>query len=167
MKRSSRNWQQRLATNKTNCHSFFSRNVSRSKALRAQPNEIESVLFGLAGFSGAPDLAEFAPGTRQYLRVLWDRWWPQRADLERLILPPRTWRLSGTRPLNHPQRRLAALAGIVGGLAAAAAFVRQRGSRRHEKILPRAQASLLEFPLHAQLRSFGGAHGPGWRNADH
>ena len=82
------------------------------KSLRAQPNEIESVLFGLAGFLGAPDLAEFAPGTRQYLRVLWDRWWPQRADLERLILPPRTWRLSGTRPLNHPQRRLAALAGI-------------------------------------------------------
>ena len=60
-----------------------------------------------------PDLAEFEPGTRQYLRVLWDKWWPRRAALERLILPPRTWRLSGTRPLNHPQRRLAALAGIV------------------------------------------------------
>ncbi|HEX4668035.1 MAG TPA: DUF2851 family protein, partial [Chthoniobacterales bacterium] len=33
--------------------------------------------------------------------------------LERLILASRTWRLSGTRPLNHPQRRLAALAGLV------------------------------------------------------
>ncbi len=82
------------------------------KGLRIQPDEIESVLFGVAGFLGGLDLAGFAPGTRQYLRVLWDRWWPQRAELERLILPPRTWRLSGTRPLNHPQRRLAALAGI-------------------------------------------------------
>ncbi len=82
------------------------------KGLRTRPNEIESVLFGLAGFLGTPDLAEFGPGTRRYLRVLWDRWWPQRAELERLILAPRTWRLSGTRPLNHPQRRLAALAGI-------------------------------------------------------
>ena len=82
------------------------------KGLRVQPNDIEPVLFGLAGFLGAPDLAGFAPGTRQYLRVLWDHWWPQRAELERFILPPRTWRLSGTRPLNHPQRRLAALAGI-------------------------------------------------------
>ena len=45
--------------------------------------------------------------------MLWDQWWPRRAELERLILPPRTWRLSGTRPLNHPQRRLAALAAIV------------------------------------------------------
>ena len=83
------------------------------KLLRSRPNEIEAVLFGLAGFLAAPDLATFARGTRQYLRVLWDQWWPRRAELERLIVPPRTWRLSGTRPLNHPQRRLAALAGIV------------------------------------------------------
>ena len=81
--------------------------------LRAQPNEIEAVLFGVGGFLDTPDLARFEPGTRQYLRVLWDQWWPRRASLERLILPRRTWRLSGTRPLNHPQRRLAALAGIV------------------------------------------------------
>ncbi len=80
--------------------------------LRARPNEIEATLFGLAGFLDAPDLARFEAGTRQYLRQLWEQWWPQRAGLERLILPPRTWRLSGTRPLNHPQRRLAALAGI-------------------------------------------------------
>jgi len=81
--------------------------------LRAQPNEIEAVLFGVGGFLDMPDLARFEPGTRQYLRVLWDQWWPRRAALERLILPRRTWRLSGTRPLNHPHRRLAALAGIV------------------------------------------------------
>ena len=82
------------------------------KTLRALPNEIEASLFGVAGFLDAPDLAEFKPGTRKYLRVLWDSWWPRRAELERLILPARTWRLSGTRPLNHPQRRLAALAAI-------------------------------------------------------
>src|SRR5260370_19143217 len=29
--------------------------------------------------------------------------------MQRIILPAKTWRLSGTRPLNHPQRRLAAL----------------------------------------------------------
>jgi hypothetical protein len=81
--------------------------------LSAQSDEIEAVLFGVAGFLTSPDLARFEPGTRQYLRVLWDQWWPRRAALERLILPSRTWRLSGTRPLNHPQRRLAALAGIV------------------------------------------------------
>ena len=85
------------------------------KILRERPDEMEAVLFGLAGFLGAADLAKFEPGTRQYLRVLWEQWWPRRAELERFILPSRTWRLSGTRPLNHPQRRLAALAGIVAG----------------------------------------------------
>ena len=83
------------------------------RTLRAQPDEIEALLFGVGGFLMAPDLAKFGPGTRQYLRILWDKWWPRRAAFARLILPPRTWRLRGTRPLNHPQRRLAALAGIV------------------------------------------------------
>ncbi len=83
------------------------------RTLRALPNEIEAILFGVAGFLDAPNLARFEPGTRQYLRVLWDQWWPRRAAVERLILPSRTWRLSGTRPLNHPHRRIAALAGIV------------------------------------------------------
>ena len=80
MKRSSRNWPQPLATNKTNCLLLSSPNGFTLKGLRTQPDEIESVLFGVAGFLGAPDLAGFAPGTRQYLRVLWDRWWPQRAE---------------------------------------------------------------------------------------
>ena len=83
------------------------------KTLRTRPREIEAILFGVGRFLETPDLATFEPGPRQYLRVLWDHWWAERAELERLILPPRTWRLSGTRPLNHPQRRLAALAGIV------------------------------------------------------
>jgi hypothetical protein len=83
------------------------------KTLRALPNEIEAILFGIARFLETADMAGFASSTRQYLRLLWDAWWPRRTSLERLILPPGTWQLSGTRPLNHPQRRLAALAGIV------------------------------------------------------
>ncbi len=85
------------------------------RMLRTQPNDIEATLFGVAGFLGQPDLGAFEGGTRQYLRRLWDEWWPRRVELARLALPPRTWRLSGTRPLNHPQRRLAALGGIVAG----------------------------------------------------
>src|SRR5438132_11379330 len=33
--------------------------------------------------------------------------------MQKMILPAKVWRLSGTRPLNHPQRRLAALAMLV------------------------------------------------------
>jgi Protein of unknown function (DUF2851) len=64
----------------------------------------------VAGFLGAPDLGIYPEATRNHVRKLWDRWWPHRDEMQRLVLPARTWRLSGTRPLNHPQRRLGALA---------------------------------------------------------
>ncbi|HEY1581578.1 MAG TPA: DUF2851 family protein [Chthoniobacterales bacterium] len=84
-----------------------------AKGLRSHLEDAEATLFGLAGFLSAPDLAGFESGTRRYLRVLWDKWWPRRTELERLILPTPTWCLHGSRPLNHPQRRLGALAAIV------------------------------------------------------
>ncbi len=68
-----------------------------------------SLLFGLAGFLREPDLAKYPPDTRQHLRGLWENWWPRRAEYERLQIPASAWRLSGLRPINHPQRRLAAL----------------------------------------------------------
>ncbi len=78
--------------------------------LRSQPDATEALLFGLAGFLEAPDLGVYEDETRVYVRTLWDRWWPQRDEMQRLVLPPKLWQLGGARPLNHPQRRLAALA---------------------------------------------------------
>jgi Protein of unknown function (DUF2851) len=80
------------------------------KLLRETTSDIESMLFGTAGFLHAADLDIYKKSTREYVRRLWDGWWPHRDELQRLILPGKTWRLSSTRPLNHPQRRLAALA---------------------------------------------------------
>src|SRR6266404_1299705 len=80
------------------------------KSLREATSDIESILFGVAGFLHTADLDVYKKSTREYVRQLWDRWWPHRDDLQRLILPRKIWRLSSTRPLNHPQRRLAALA---------------------------------------------------------
>jgi hypothetical protein len=77
--------------------------------LRANPSDTEALLFGYAGFLDSPDLGPYKGAVRSYLRTLWDRWWPHRDGLQRMILPPKTWRLTGTRPANHPQRRIAAL----------------------------------------------------------
>ena len=79
------------------------------KALRENLADAEALLFGVAGFLEAPDLAVYKKSTRSYVRELWDRWWPHRDDFQRIILPPKTWRITSTRPSNHPQRRLAAL----------------------------------------------------------
>src|ERR1043166_4372766 len=83
------------------------------KSLRANVADAEALLFGVAGFLEASDLDVYARSTRKYVRQLWDNWWPHRDQLRRLILPSKIWRLSSTRPLNHPQRRVAALAGLV------------------------------------------------------
>ena len=79
-------------------------------SLRANPADIEAILFGTAGFLESPDLGIYGADTRNYVRTLWDHWWSVRDKMQRLILPKKLWRLSGARPLNHPQRRLAALA---------------------------------------------------------
>lgn len=81
-------------------------------ALRAHPDNAEALLFGVAGFLAATDLSLYENDTRGYVRGLWDRWWPQRDEMERLVLRPTLWRFTGARPLNHPQRRLGALAAI-------------------------------------------------------
>jgi hypothetical protein len=78
--------------------------------LRDNATDAEAILFGLAGFLETPDLATYKKSSRNYVRELWDRWWAHRDEMQRLILPAKVWKGSSTRPTNHPQRRLAALA---------------------------------------------------------
>jgi hypothetical protein len=79
------------------------------KSLRQNALDAEALLFGVADFLKAPDLGVYKTPVRKYLRDLWDRWWPYRDQMQRLVVPAKLWRISGTRPVNHPQRRLAAL----------------------------------------------------------
>jgi hypothetical protein len=80
------------------------------RSLRENFEDCEALLFGTAGFLETADLDVYKKSAREYVRQLWDRWWPHRDALQRLILSAKAWHVSGTRPLNHPQRRLAALA---------------------------------------------------------
>jgi hypothetical protein len=82
------------------------------RALRRMEH-IDALLFGLAGFLRPEDFPAAAPATKAYLRNLWEGWWALRAEWERLAIPAALWKTGGQRPVNHPQRRLAALAGIV------------------------------------------------------
>lgn len=78
--------------------------------LRREREHAEALLFGVAGFLEKPDLSVYQSETRSYVRRLWDEWWQHRDEMQRLVLPAPVWCLSGARPLNHPQRRLGALA---------------------------------------------------------
>ena len=91
------------------------------KSLHENPDHAEATLFGLAAFLETLDLDVYKTSVKDYVRQLWDRWWPHREAMQRLILPAKIWKLSSTRPTNHPQRRLAG----GGGNRDSAAAVRQ------------------------------------------
>jgi hypothetical protein len=79
------------------------------------PVEREARLFGSAGFLPSDfGRDEAADETRTYLRQLWDRWWTMRDRFEPAPSRALHWRSDGTRPLNHPHRRLGALAALLG-----------------------------------------------------
>jgi hypothetical protein len=73
----------------------------------------EATLFGLSGFL-EQSLATSQQDDR-YLNMLWTRWWKMRSELHDLMLRGELWRLGGSRPNNHPHRRLGALAQIAAG----------------------------------------------------
>ncbi len=83
------------------------------RLLLDRPEQAEALLFGVAGFLSAEIYDQAEGDSREYLRGLWESWWRLRADYE--LIPERQipWRLAGIRPVNHPQRRLACLAGVV------------------------------------------------------
>jgi len=86
--------------------------------LRQSGPRAEALLFGLAGFLETRVFENAAPDTRDYLRGLWETWWKCRAEFQGVDLG---WHLAGARPVNHPQRRVAAL----GAFAAASPKVFQ------------------------------------------
>jgi hypothetical protein len=70
-------------------------------------------LFGLSGFLPAENLVRLRAEPQAWLRKLWEIWWKARGPLDYALLSRSQWRLAGLRPMNRPERRLAALSQII------------------------------------------------------
>ena len=92
-------------------------------------------LFGLAGFLPGESTSRLAAEPRDWLRELWETWWKARAPLDYALLPRTQWKLAGLRPLNRPERRLAALAHLVPHMRGLAAALKSRDGDRFAKTL--------------------------------
>ena len=78
------------------------------------PADREARILGAAGFLGEETFREATdPASRIYLRELWDRWWLMRDGVEPEPSRRISWQFAGSRPTNHPQRRVGALVSIV------------------------------------------------------
>lgn len=74
------------------------------------PGRAYSLLLGVSGLLPASMSPKWEPGTRKLVRQTWDLWWKQKEAWDRRVMDKAAWRRSGTRPQNHPVRRLAAAA---------------------------------------------------------
>lgn len=75
---------------------------------------LQARLLGVGGLLPV-ELTRRQRGTDDYLRRLWDSWWRERGQFSECALPRTLWNLSGIRPANHPQRRLALAAHWLAG----------------------------------------------------
>lgn len=74
--------------------------------------EIQAIIFGASGFLH-PNIHEKAEhDSKEWLEDLWITWWQIRQNYQFSEQKQLQWKLAGSRPVNHPQRRLAALASV-------------------------------------------------------
>ena len=104
------------------------------RALR-RAGDIDALLFGVAGFLKPGDFPTAAPATKAYLRALWEKWWSLRAEWEGLTIPAKLWKTGGQRPVNHPQRRLAALAAMARQWPKIRAVAQECDTKKAHKLL--------------------------------
>jgi hypothetical protein len=126
------------------------------------PTERAAHLFGVAGFLPGESTAKLAAEPRAWLRELWESWWKARAPLDYALLPRSRWKLAGLRPLNRPERRLAAVAHLVPALRGLLAAVKAHDAdafarHLHEVRDPfwEAHATLTGTPFAAPCRLIG------------
>ena len=134
--------------------------------LRQHPKEIEPMLFGVAGFLESPDLAhlrEPTVGTTFALCGIAGGNIATRCNAS--FCRKKIWRLSGARPLNHPQRRVAALAQIAGKWTTFLKSLGKAAPSNHCRLLSPARASILELSLHAHIGEGTETNGAGGRFA--
>jgi len=67
---------------------------------------LQARLLGISGLLPT-ELTRSQTGTDHFIRGVWDQWWRERDEFADCILPRSLWRLYGSRPTNHPQRRVA------------------------------------------------------------
>jgi hypothetical protein len=73
---------------------------------RIPPLALQARLFGISGLLPL-ELTRSETGADNYVRRIWDQWWRERDEFSDCLLPRALWRLHGSRPANHPQRRIA------------------------------------------------------------
>lgn len=77
-----------------------------------KPLHIQAIIYGSAGFLHPEIHTQAEHQSKDWLEEMWQYWWQHRQQYQCTEERQLKWNLSGARPVNHPQRRLAALAAV-------------------------------------------------------
>lgn len=116
---------------------FAMQMLARRAPLKSLGAQAEAVLLGTAGFLLPVLPNRCSDEARVYHRSVWDAWWALREQFELSHSHRIPWVLAPVRPLNHPHRRVAALA---------------LSARRWKSVMPLLNAAAAE-PLRELLTS--------------
>ncbi|MEI6712947.1 MAG: DUF2851 family protein [Verrucomicrobiota bacterium] len=114
----------------------------------------ESLLFGVAGFI-PESLVGLSSMSRDRVRELWRGWWRYRTSVGRSSLDSGLWRMGRQRPNNHPERRIAALAGIIGTWSSIMEVCENRDWKRLERLLLAIEDPFWSHHFMFQSERFG------------
>lgn len=84
--------------------------LARRAPLRSLGKSAEAILLGVAGFLMPVLPSRTTAEAREYHRKVWDTWWKIKDGYALADQRMPEWNFAGIRPLNHPHRRVAALA---------------------------------------------------------
>ncbi len=73
------------------------------------PREMEAAIWGESGLLPDPAALDLAPEMEKFTTEIWKQWWKIRETAS----PTIKWHRAGTRPMNSPERRLAALTVVI------------------------------------------------------
>lgn len=118
-----------------------------SQLKKISPRDREALLFGAAGFLPTIETSSWKNENKRYIQSLWRRWWA----LKTKALPTHLWHFQKTRPINHPQRRLAALSQIANLFTKLETTLKDHNPIQFSKILSHLQHPF--FSSHATLKS--------------
>jgi len=128
----------------------------------------EAALFGVAGFLSAEPNGDADPETQDYLGRLREAWRAMALPLRSSAMSVEHWQFGGTRPVNYPTRRIAALAvlyaghlekGLFGRLAEVVHAASAEGRRRLDTVMRDGLADVfcgLRHPYWSRRWTFGG-----------
>ena len=128
---------------------YLARLYPISKMKKIPEHERDALLFGASGFLPKIETATWLKENRHYAAKLWHRWWSQQEQNPKI--PNEIWRLSHTRPANHPQRRIAALSLLAEKISEISILFKNQNLKKIKHLLLSLRHSF--FSSHYTLKS--------------